>query len=149
MHTQRFNRANFFNYVTTYDQFRGSILQGFSLLVGNDRWFLKIWRSKGWFSIRFHFFIKTSFKVDTEGWYCVTKGNISFSSLLLCFSQTCGCRLPLCELYILARRFSIKVCGWPLSSKCFLKFEIFSSNVVFEEFVRRILKASLSAGDRR
>ena len=31
---------------------------------------LKIWQSKGWFCIRFHFFIKTSFKVDTEGWYC-------------------------------------------------------------------------------
>ena len=46
---------------------------------------LKIWRSNGWFCIRFHFFIKTSFKGDTEGWYCVTKDNISFSSLLLCF----------------------------------------------------------------
>ena len=31
---------------------------------------LKIWQSNGWFCIRFHFFIKTSFKVDTEGWYC-------------------------------------------------------------------------------
>ena len=36
-------------------------------------------------TIRFYYFIKTSFKVDTEGWYCVKKGNISFSSLLLCF----------------------------------------------------------------
>ena len=51
---------------------------------------LKIWRSNGWFCIRFHFFIKTSFKVDIEGWYCVTKDNISFS-----FQE---CRLPLCEL---------------------------------------------------
>ena len=48
---------------------------------------LKIWRSNGWFYIRFHFFIKTSFKVDTEGWCCFTKGNISFSSLLLCFRR--------------------------------------------------------------
>ena len=28
---------------------------------------LKIWRSNGWFCIRFHFFIKTSFKGDAEG----------------------------------------------------------------------------------
>ena len=58
---------------------------------------LKIWRSNGWFCIRFHFFIKTSFKVDTEGWYCVTKGNISFSSFVVVFQE---CRLPLYELYI-------------------------------------------------
>ena len=37
--------------------------------------------------MRFHFLIKASFEVDTEGWYCVTKGNISFSSLLLCFRR--------------------------------------------------------------
>ena len=37
-------------------------------------------------TIRFYFSIKTSFKVDTEGWYCVKKGrNTLFSSLLLCF----------------------------------------------------------------
>ena len=30
----------------------------------------------GWFCIRFHFFIQASFIVDTEGWYCVTNGNI-------------------------------------------------------------------------
>ena len=47
---------------------------------------LKIWGSNGWFCIRFHFFIKTSFKVDTtEGWQCVMKANIYFSSMLLCF----------------------------------------------------------------
>ena len=39
----------------------------------------------GWFCIRFHVFIHASFIVDTEGWYCVTNGNISFSSLLFCF----------------------------------------------------------------
>ena len=43
---------------------------------------LKIWRSNGWFYVRFHFSISTSLKVDTEGWYCVTKGNTSFFSLL-------------------------------------------------------------------
>ena len=43
---------------------------------------LKLWRSGGWSCIRFLLFIKTSFIEDTEGWYCVTKSNISFSSLL-------------------------------------------------------------------
>ena len=32
--------------------------------------------------IRFQFFIQASFLEDTEGWYCVAHGNISFSSLL-------------------------------------------------------------------
>ena len=60
------------------------------------RWFFKISWKNGWFFIRFHFFIKTSFKIDTEGWYCVMKGNISFSSLLLCFRSLDS----LSELYI-------------------------------------------------
>ena len=46
---------------------------------------LKLWQGSGWFCMRFHFFIKASFIIDTKGWYCVTKGNISFSSLLFCF----------------------------------------------------------------
>ena len=33
-------------------------------------------------SIGFQFFIQASFLEDTEGWYCVANGNISFSSLL-------------------------------------------------------------------
>ena len=32
--------------------------------------------------MRFHFSIKASFRVYTKVWYCVTKGNISFPSLL-------------------------------------------------------------------
>ena len=35
--------------------------------------------------MRFHFLVKASFIVHTKGWYCVTKGNISFSSWLFCF----------------------------------------------------------------
>ena len=46
---------------------------------------LKIYWSYSWFCLRFHFFIQASFIVDTDGWYCVTNGNISFSSLLFCF----------------------------------------------------------------
>ena len=49
---------------------------------------LKFCQGSGWFCMRFHFFIKlTSFIIDTKGWYCVTKGNISFSSLLFCFRR--------------------------------------------------------------
>ena len=33
------------------------------------------------------FSIQASFIVDTESWYCVMNGNISFSSLLFCFSS--------------------------------------------------------------
>ena len=36
--------------------------------------------------MRCHFLSKASFKFDIDGWYCVTKGKISFFSLLLCFS---------------------------------------------------------------
>ena len=57
---------------------------------------------------------------------------------MLCFR----CSDSLSVNFISDRRFSIIVCGQPLSIKRILKFEIFSSNVVFEEFVRRILKAS-------
>ena len=31
------------------------------------------------------FIIQASFIVDIEGWYCVTNGNISFSSLYVLF----------------------------------------------------------------
>ena len=49
------------------------------------KWFFKIWQGSGWFCMRLQFFIKASFIIDTKGLYCVTKGNISFSSLLFCF----------------------------------------------------------------
>ena len=61
----------------------------------------------GCFCIRFQFFIKTSFKVDTEGWYCVTKGNISFFSLLLYFMRADSLSVN----FISDRRFSVIVCG--------------------------------------
>ena len=49
---------------------------------------LNNWQSSDWFCMRFQFlfFIKASLKVmDTNSWYFVKKGNISFSFLLLCF----------------------------------------------------------------
>ena len=47
-----------------------------------NRWFFKFWQSSGWFCMRIQLFFYT---VDAKGWYCVTKGNISFSSMLFCF----------------------------------------------------------------
>ena len=67
---------------------------------------LKIWQSNGWFCIRFDFSIRTFFEVDTEGWYCVMKGNTSFFSLLCLRSA-----LSLSVNLISDRRFSIRVCG--------------------------------------
>ena len=40
--------------------------------------------------MRFHFAIKASFIVDTKGWHCVMKGNISFSSSLHVLFQERG-----------------------------------------------------------
>ena len=57
--------------------------QRYSTLGGS----LKFCQGSGWFCMRFHFFIKASFIIDTKGLYCVTKGNISFSSLLFCFRR--------------------------------------------------------------
>ena len=80
-----------------------------------------------------------SFIVDTEGWYCVTNGNISFSSLLFCFRSLDS----LLGILFLIEGFLSKIVGsLRLSRVFFLIWIIFSSKVVFEEFFRRILKAS-------
>ena len=57
--------------------------QRYSTLGGS----LKFCQGSGWFCMRFHFFIKASFIIDTKGWFCTTKGNISFPSLLFCFRR--------------------------------------------------------------
>ena len=57
--------------------------------------------------IRFQFFIQASFLVDTEGWYCVAYGNISFSSLLFFFRSLDSLSVN----FISGSRFSIKFCG--------------------------------------
>ena len=56
--------------------------------------------------IRFQFFIQASFLEDTEGWYCVANGNISFSFLLFVLSLDS----PSLN-FISGSRFSIKFCG--------------------------------------
>ena len=100
---------------------------------------LKIYWSYSWFCIRFHFFIQASFIVDTEGWYCVTNGNISFSPLLFCFRSFDS----LWWILFLIVGFLSKFVGIAsVHQAFFLKFELFSSKVVSEEFFRRILKAS-------
>ena len=48
---------------------------------------LKFWQGSGWFCMRFHFFIKASFIIDTKSWYCATKGIVSFPSLLFRFRR--------------------------------------------------------------
>ena len=48
---------------------------------------LKFWQGSGWICMRFHFFIKASFIIDTKGWYCATKGIVSFPSLLFRFRR--------------------------------------------------------------
>ena len=82
---------------------------------------LKIWRSNGWSCIRFHFFITASLKVDTEGSYCVMKGNISFSSFLSCFRSAASLSVN----FISVRRFSIKVCRYLVSIKRLVTLEYF------------------------
>ena len=47
------------------------------------------------------------FLVDTEGWYCVTNGNISFSSMLFCFRSLDSLSVN----FISGSKFSIKFCG--------------------------------------
>ena len=108
----------------------------FFFLIGGS---LKIYWSYSWFCIWFHIFIQASFIVDTEGWYCVRNGNISFSSLLFCF-RTLDSLLWI--LFLIVGFLSKIVGSLRPSSVFFFKFESFSSNVVSEKFFHRILKAS-------
>ena len=107
---------------------------------------LKLWQGSGWFCMRLHIFIKTSFIIDTKGLYCVTKGNISFSSLLFCFSSLCTDVPPpsggtsvhrlrfrsadfLLWVLLLIAVFLSKLCGQPLSINRFLRLKCFLREV--------------------
>ena len=79
---------------------------------------------------------KASFKFDTDSWYCVTKGKIYFCVLFFPLSTE-----PLLVNLISDSSFSAILHGLPLSRKCLLNFEKFSSKVSFKEFVLRIRKA--------
>ena len=91
---------------------------------------LKFFWSYGWFCIRFHFFIQASFIVDTEGWYCVTNDNISFSSLLFCF----GNLESLLWILFLIVGFLSKFVGSLRPSSVFLKCEFFSQRLFLRSF---------------
>ena len=76
----------------------------------------------GCFCMRFHFFIKASFIIDTKGWYCVTKGNISFSSLLFCFKRAAFVSVS----FTSNGHFSLKILCVACVHQALLKSEIFS-----------------------
>ena len=67
--------------------------------------------SDGWSCIKFHFFIKASFKVDCTEW--VGTDIVSRKAIFLFLLRRCvsGVQLPLCIInFISDGRFSIKVC---------------------------------------
>ena len=80
----------------------------------------KIWQGSGWFCMWLHFFIKASFVIDTKGLYCVTKGNISFSSLLFCFRSAAF----LLWVLLLIAIFLSKLCGQPLWKCIYWKISV-------------------------
>ena len=96
---------------------------------------LKLWRGCGWFCMRLHFFIKASFIIDTKGFYCVTKGNISFSSLLFCFTSAAF----LLWVLLLIAIFLSKLCDQALSINRFLKSEILPWRSLFVGFSRLLV----------
>ena len=95
----------------------------------------KIWQGSGWFCMWLHFFIKASFIIDTKGLYCVTKGNISFSSLLFCFRSAAF----LLWVLLLIAIFLSKLYGQPLSINRFLKSEILPQRSLFVGFSRLLV----------
>ena len=99
---------------------------------------LKMFLSCGWFCIKCHFPMSIFFKLGNAGWYCVTKGRIFFCAVLFLFVK----EVFLSENLTWERCFSTVVVGYPLLSRRVAKFLMFSSKVVFEEFVLRSLKAS-------
>ena len=122
---------------------RGSIYPPSCTMVG--LWFcvyvrglsgsFKIWQGSGWFCMWLHFFIKASFIIDTKSLYCVTKGNISFCSLLFCFRSAAF----LLWVLLLIAIFLSKLCGQPLSINRFLKSEILPQRSLFVGFSRLLV----------
>ena len=100
---------------------------------------LKNYWSYSWFCIRFHFFIQASFILDTAGWYCVTKGNICFSSLLFCFRSFDS----LLRILFLIVGFLSKIVGsLRPSSVFFLNLNYFPQRLFLRSFFIGFFKAS-------
>ena len=85
--------------------------------------------------MRLHFYINVSFIIDTKGLYCVTKGNISFSSLLFCLRSAAFLLSVLC----LSAIFISKLCGQPLSINRLLKSEILPQRSLFVGYSRLLV----------
>ena len=101
---------------------------------------LKSWFTNGYCCIRYHFLVRTSLRFGTAGWYCVTKGRIRFFVLFRWRRRGCVLSWNFTSEDLLITKFCVK----PLSLRCLLNEpEVrFSSNVLFEEFVLRSLRAS-------
>ena len=98
---------------------------------------LKIYWGYSCFCKRFHFFIQASFIVDAEGWYCVTNGNISFSSLLFYFRSLDS----LLWILFLIVCFLSKIVGSLRPSSVIFKIWIIFLKGCFWGVFPRILKA--------
>ena len=109
--------------------------QRYSTLGGS----LKFCQGSGWFCMRFHFFIKASFIIDTKGWYCVTKGNISFSSLLFCFRRAAFLSVS----FTFNSNFSFKIVWLASVHQALMKSEILSpQRSLFVGFSRLLVCAT-------
>ena len=109
--------------------------QRYSTLGGS----LKFCQGGGWFCMRFHFFIKASFIIDTKGSYCVTKGNISFSSLLFCFRRAAFLSVS----FTSNSNFSFKIVWLASVHQAHLKSEILSpQGSLFVGFSRLLVCAT-------
>ena len=89
--------------------------------------------------MRFHFSSKASFIIDTKGWYCVTKGNISFSSLLFCFRRAAFLSVS----FTCNSNFSFKIVLLASVHQALLKSEILSpQSSLFAGFSRFLVCAT-------
>ena len=84
-------------------------------------------------------FVKASFIIDTKGLYCVTKGNISFSSLLFCFRRAAFLSVS----FTSNSNFSFKIVWLASVHQALLKFEILSpQRSLFVGFSRLLVCAT-------
>ena len=73
--------------------------------------------------------------IDTKGWYCVTKGNISFSSLLFCFRRAAFLSVS----FTSNSNFSFKIVWLASVHQALLKSEILPQRSLFVGFSRLLV----------
>ena len=93
------------------------------------------WQGSCRFCMRLHFFIKASFIIHTKGLYCVTKGNISFSSLLFCFRRAAFLSVS----FTSNSNFSFKIVWLASVHQALLKSEILPQRSLFVGFSRLLV----------